>query len=99
MDLTIAVDPVERSRMPVGDHIEEFRLRLILALLGFAVGMCIGLALGESLVQFIAAPVVRELELYYERSDARLLQRLQQGDPGLVQANEPIVLSGLIDTG
>jgi sec-independent protein translocase protein TatC len=99
MGLEIMADPVERSRMPFGDHIEELRVRLIRALLGFAAGLGIGLALGEPLVQFIAAPVVQELQIYFERSDARLLKGLQERDPRLLQANEPVVLTALLDTG
>jgi len=97
MGLAIMADPVEQSRMPIGDHIEELRVRLIRALLGFAAGMGIGLALGEPLVQFIAAPVVQELQLYFERSDARILKGLQEGDPRWLQANEPRVLSATLE--
>jgi sec-independent protein translocase protein TatC len=98
MGLENMADPIERSRMPIGDHIEELRVRLIRALLGFALGMGIGLALGEPLVQFIAAPVVQELQLYFERSDARLLQGLREGDPRWLKANEPRVLHATLQT-
>jgi len=42
--------------MSLGDHLEELRLRLILALLGLVVGLVICLFFGGLLLRFIAAP-------------------------------------------
>lgn len=42
--------------MSLGDHLEELRLRLILALAGIAVGAIIGLILGSRIVAFIQIP-------------------------------------------
>ena len=38
------------------DHIEELRKRLIRALLGIAVGSCVGLYFGTDLVNFLTKP-------------------------------------------
>jgi sec-independent protein translocase protein TatC len=49
-------------RMTVGEHLEELRWRLILALIGFAVALAICLTLGERFMEFFCAPLINALQ-------------------------------------
>ncbi len=51
--------------MSFGDHIEELRMRLIRAILGFLVAMVIGLFVGKPVLDFIQAPVRSQLLAFY----------------------------------
>lgn len=46
------------SSMSLGDHLEELRVRIILALLGLVVAMIICLCFGKFIISFIEAPYV-----------------------------------------
>ena len=48
-------DPLN-STMSLGDHLEELRFRLLLALAGLGVGLIIGLILGRSIISFMKGP-------------------------------------------
>ena len=61
--------------MSLGDHLEELRARLILAILGIAAGLIVCLFFGRYLLQYIAAP--------YENA------MLQSGMPPELQAIHP----------
>lgn len=97
-----AEDLFAHSRMPFGDHIEELRLRLWRALLGFAVvlilvfgidaigywtGWPIGVA--RPVMQSISEPVERELERFYDRRVARLVQKMERGEATTPATQEP----------
>ena len=64
-------DLFAHTRMSFGDHIEELRLRLFRAILGFLAALVIGLCVGQPMVGFIQAPVKKQLlEFYQGRIDA-----------------------------
>jgi len=50
-------DPLETT-MSLGDHLEELRMRLLLALAGLAVGVIVALVLGKPIILFIERPYV-----------------------------------------
>jgi sec-independent protein translocase protein TatC len=59
-------------RMTFGEHLEDLRRRLILAILGFIPGLAIGLYIGKDLVTIMSAPVKSALlDFYRERRDER----------------------------
>ena len=63
-------DLFAHTRMSFGDHIEELRLRLFRAILGFLVALVIGLCVGQPMLEFIQAPVKKQLlEFYNGRID------------------------------
>jgi sec-independent protein translocase protein TatC len=65
-----ADDLFSHTRMSFGDHIEELRLRMIRAILGFLVALVVGLFLGQPVLAFIQAPLQAELQRSYnERAD------------------------------
>ncbi len=47
--------------MSLGDHLEELRMRLVLALSGLAVGMVVGLVFGGFIIDFLERPYVRAM--------------------------------------
>lgn len=58
-------DPLD-STMSLGDHLEELRARLILALIGLALGAVVCLIFGPKILAFIQRP-------YYAQTDNRLI--------------------------
>lgn len=82
-------DPFAASRMSLGDHIEELRLHLWRAILGFILALVVGFFLSPAVLRFIAAPIDRALAKFHQRRLERLTERLRDGDPGLRAANRP----------
>src|SRR3984957_20582401 len=87
-------DLFAHTRMSFGDHIEELRMRMIRAILGFVVALVIGLFLGQPVLDFIQAPVQRQLEGFYDariarqtaQLDAEEARRRDEGGGGLFDA-------------
>jgi sec-independent protein translocase protein TatC len=77
------------SRMSLGDHIEELRLRLWKALAGFGVALVLGFFLSPTVLRFLAEPVDRALAQFHQRRIERLEERLRDRDPQLLDANQP----------
>ncbi len=64
-------DPLETT-MSLGDHLEELRARLILAILGLVVGTIICLFFGGQIIKFIERPYSREKQKYdHSKAEAR----------------------------
>jgi sec-independent protein translocase protein TatC len=93
----MAANPIDRSTMPFWEHIEELRRHLLRALMGFGVALFLGLAVGERLTQFIAAPVERELGQFYDRRLQKIGTDLEAGDPALSGANARKNITHLYD--
>ncbi len=66
-------DPLETT-MSLGDHLEELRARLILAILGLVIGAVICLAFGKRIIHFIERPYINVTE---EHSAAKVEERLK----------------------
>jgi len=77
------------STMSLGDHLEELRLRLLLALAGLAVGAIVCLFFGSKIIAFIERPYIGVMG-----EDARL-QTLAPAD-GFVSYVKIALISGLI---
>ena len=56
-------DPLETT-MSLGDHLEELRARLILAILGLVIGTILCLFVGKYIIHFIERPYTIETEKY-----------------------------------
>jgi sec-independent protein translocase protein TatC len=82
-------DPFAATRMSLGDHIEELRVRLWKALAGFGIAFVVGFFLSPELLRFLAMPVDRALAKFHQRRIDRLLEGLRTGDPRLLNANQP----------
>jgi sec-independent protein translocase protein TatC len=57
-------DP-ESYRMTIGDHLEELRKRLMLALLGFVIVTFICMCFGKKVVYFFCLPLARALDAHH----------------------------------
>ena len=55
------------TRMSFGDHLEDLRIHLWRAVGGFLIALLASFAIGKPVLNFIAAPVVAELQAYWER--------------------------------
>lgn len=55
------------STMSLGDHLEELRSRLIMALLGLLIGTIVCLGFGKKIILFIEQPYNRVVEEYMEK--------------------------------
>lgn len=58
-----AIDP-QNYRMTIGEHLEELRRRLILALIGFVVVFAVCLFFGQDVMTAFCAPLIRVLHEY-----------------------------------
>jgi sec-independent protein translocase protein TatC len=75
------------TRMSFGDHLEELRLHLWRAIAGFGVALFLSFFIGHIVVEFITAPVKRELAKFYERRSRKILAE-QTSDPTFKQASQ-----------
>jgi sec-independent protein translocase protein TatC len=72
-------DMFAHTRMSLGDHIEELRRHMIKALLGFGIAMVIGFFISKPVLEFINAPVEKELvALDNRRREQRLKEHLEK---------------------
>jgi sec-independent protein translocase protein TatC len=76
--------------MSFWDHIEELRTHMWRAIIGFLVVMVVCLPVGVYAVDFIKAPVVRELEHFYDRRVMEDLDDLEKGKAQMVELNQPM---------
>jgi sec-independent protein translocase protein TatC len=66
-------DMFAHTRMSLGDHIEELRRHMIKALLGFGIAMVVGFFISKPVLEFINAPVEKELtKMYHARREQAL---------------------------
>src|SRR4051812_39694556 len=78
------------TRMSFGEHLEDLRHHMWRALYGFMVAMVFGFALGWPLLEFISAPVERELTRFYDERADRVRKALEQGANSQIEAmNQP----------
>jgi len=62
-------DPIESTRMPLTQHLEELRSCLIRALIGFAACTAIALFFADDIVAFIITPALIALNAHGERPE------------------------------
>jgi sec-independent protein translocase protein TatC len=94
------VDPEDmfnETRMSFGDHLEDLRTHLWRAVKGFFVAMVFSLFIGNYVVEFIAAPVQKQLQRFYDRQSRRQAADLEERakDPNFFTATQryPIIMS------
>jgi sec-independent protein translocase protein TatC len=77
------------TRMSFGDHIEDLRTHLIRAIVGFILGMSVAFIFGHWVQDFITAPVVAQLQKFYDHRVEVVSQKLADGsDKDLARLNE-----------
>lgn len=81
-------DPFADTRMTFGEHLEELRRHLWRAVLGFLVALVLSFSIGSYVLQFIKAPVQRQLEEFYAERAKQVL-RDRDADAKLRDVNRP----------
>lgn len=66
------------TRMTFGEHIEDLRTHLMRAIKGFVLGMVACIFVAGWILEFITAPVDRQLEAYYQRFHAEREKKLRE---------------------
>jgi sec-independent protein translocase protein TatC len=82
-------DLFAHTRMSLGDHIEELRRHMILALIGFFIGMVLGFFVSKPIVEQINAPVEQALMRMYNNRMERARQKYLEKDPTVMGADAP----------
>jgi sec-independent protein translocase protein TatC len=82
-------DYFKDSRMSFWDHIEELRMHLWRAIIGFVLALIAGLFIGQHAVEFIASPVEKQLSKFYDRRTKAVDEKLKAGDERLAEVNKP----------
>jgi sec-independent protein translocase protein TatC len=82
-------DPLASSRMPLGDHLEELRLRLWRAILGYVVAVVLGFLVSRPVFDVITAPIDASLKEFHARRIVAQQRNLDEGDNALLLANAP----------
>jgi sec-independent protein translocase protein TatC len=76
------------TRMSFGDHIEELRTHLWKAIAGFLIALVFSFFIGKPVLGFIAAPVERELQRFWDKDYGKRRKEYKEGlrqgtiDPG-----------------
>src|SRR5579862_4439490 len=81
-------DLFAHTRMSLGDHIEELRRHMILALIGFFIGMVLGFFVSKPIVEQINAPVEQALMRMYNTRIQKARQKYLDKDPTYMGADE-----------
>jgi sec-independent protein translocase protein TatC len=70
------------TRMSFGDHLEELRTYLWRAVYGFGVAMILAIFVAYPVLRFIAAPVERQLDIFYQKRAERAIAdaKAKQGE-------------------
>jgi len=72
------------ATMSFGEHIEELRVRLILALAGLCVGVVVAfipyLDLGKRVMESMEAPAAKALELFYSNEYDKKAKQAEQAE-------------------
>src|SRR5213082_2048714 len=78
-----SIDPDDffaETRMSFGDHIEDLRVHLWRAIKGFFFACIFGFFIGKQMLVFIAHPVEKQLQVFYDRRVQGVQQDLASGD-------------------
>src|SRR3954453_21530213 len=79
------------TRMSFGDHLEDLRLHLLRAMYGFLFAFVIALFIAKPVLLFIAAPVEKQLGIFYDQRASQIEESLKSEKPpdDLTRTNEP----------
>ncbi len=85
-------DLFKDTRMSFWDHIEELRKHLWRAIVGFVIALVLSLFVGDDVLQFIAAPVEKELMVFYNH---RVAEAVKKSEAKLRAENEQLTRANL----
>lgn len=73
-------DMFKDTRMSFWDHIEELRIHMWRAIVGFLVALCFGLVVGKPMERLIVAPVEQALSDFYDQRLTEEEEKVDQQD-------------------
>src|SRR6266849_6020015 len=79
------------TRMSFGEHLAELQMYLWRAIYGFLLALLFSFFIGKPMLRVIAAPVTRQLAVFYSEHAERLEKELPT-DPKLQAANRPRIV-------
>jgi sec-independent protein translocase protein TatC len=82
-------DLFAESTMTFGEHLEELRACLFKAIIGLAVGVCVGLYVGGDVVDYIQKPLANALREYYEKASIHRAENEVAAHPEALRAGSP----------
>ena len=85
------IDPEDMfadTRMSFGDHIEDLRVHLWRAIKGFFFACIFGFFIGKQVLVFIAHPVEKQLQVFYDRRVDIVDRDLKEGDSDAQEADK-----------
>src|SRR5262245_7946018 len=77
------------TRMTFGEHLEDLRTHLWRAIKGFLIAFLISFVPGYYVLRFIADPVEKQIQKFYDERTKRVAEKLREGNPSLKEINEP----------
>jgi len=78
------------TRMSFGEHIEDLRSHLLRAIYYFLTALVLSFFIGGYVLDWIKAPVEKQLREYYHERAEKVRAKLQKGDKNLEEVNTPI---------
>src|SRR5262245_10627184 len=81
-------DMFSDTRMSFGDHLEELRIHLWRAVYGFGVAMVLAIFVAYPVLRFIASPVEKQLDIFYQKRAAAVLAEAKTKQ-GAAEGNAP----------
>lgn len=90
-------DMFAETRMSFGDHLEELRVHLWKAVIGFLVAVFFSFFIGKTVLQIIAKPVEAQLGKFYSDRVQKMEEELDKNDAALQKLNQPINMTLLFD--
>ena len=68
-------DPFQHTTMSFGEHLDELRSSLLKAVLSLAIGFCVGMLFGTSIVNLIQEPLQEALKRHRETSRSTVFRK------------------------
>ncbi len=84
------------TRMSLGDHIEELRTCLWRSVRWFFIALVAGVLVSQYVLDFIQAPIKRELKHFYEQRTARRLEKIAQQPPSEKTGTAPQTITAVV---
>lgn len=80
------------SRMSFGEHIEDLRRHLVRAIVGFVLALLVSFTFGNVVLEWIKAPVAKQLEAYYQERSRKLWVEKEEAIRDELGKPQPVTL-------
>lgn len=80
------------TRMSFGEHIEDLRRHLVRAIVGFVIALLVSFTFGNIVLEWIKAPVAKQLEAYYQKRSQKLWAEKEEAIRGQLEKPQQVTL-------